>query len=320
MPNVWVIILAWNGMKWLDTCLTSLLKTRQKIAYDILVVDNGSTDQSAEMIKNQFPQVELIQTHRNLGFAGGNNVGVSYALQHGADFILLLNQDTIAHDGWMDTLIEQAQNHPEIGILSPFQYDYEGHDFDRVFQNQLSTNTEFFEDQKNDTIKPYYKIPHVIGAAMLLRRNVFEALGSFDPFYFLYFEEKDLCRRTLAAGYEIAVVPKSKIGHYHGQLHAEELKVADVDGYFLRNRQVFILKDPNQSFLKNLYIFLRYGIPNSLRRKYDSPTTPPSFLKALGSQLEVIINLPRIFFRRRMECQRIAQSRKSVPTPRVESS
>lgn len=305
-PNVWVVILVWNGKQWLEPCLQTLLKNRAKVNYNILAVDNGSTDDSAEFVRDRFPDVAVIETGRNLGFAGGNNVGITHALAQNADYVLLLNQDTVVFKNWMDELISIAEAHPQLGIISPFQYDYEGASFDRVFKNQLEANTCYSDDKKENTVAEYYPIPHVIGAAMLLRREVFETLGTFDPYYFLYFEEKDMCRRTLAGGFEIAVVPKSKIGHYHGQLHAEELKVADVNGYFLRNRQVFILKDPTQPFWKNLYVYLRYGLPNSLMRKYDSPATPPSLSKAIASQLQVLINLPRIFFRRKWECRQIA--------------
>jgi GT2 family glycosyltransferase len=311
--NVWILILVWNGKKWLEACLQSLAQSRRKINYHILAVDNGSTDDSAALIRQNYPEVTLIQTGKNLGFAGGNNVGITYALKKGADFVLLLNQDTVVFEGWMDDLIQLANETPRLGILGPFQYDYEGQIFDRVFQNQLSANTTYFADEKQNSIAPYYTIPHVIGAAMLLRKEVIQALGTFDPYYFLYFEEKDLCRRTIAAGYEIAVVHTSKIGHYHGQIHAEELKVTDVDGYFLRNRQVFILKDPTQPFWKNLYIYLRYGLPNSILRKYDTPATPPPLSKAIWTQVQIIVNLPRIFLRRLWECRRIAKQKHHLP-------
>lgn len=312
MPNVWIIILVWNGKKWLEPCLQSLAQYRNKVPYQIMVVDNGSTDDSADFVRKSHSEVTLIETGKNLGFAGGNNVGITQALDEGADYILLLNQDTVVFENWMDQLIDLAQGQPHLGIIGPFQYDYEGKTYDRVFENQLAANTSYFEDKKNDAVAPYYITPHVIGAAMLLRRESIESLGTFDPYYFLYFEEKDLCRRTLAAGYDIAVVPTSKIGHYHGQLHAEELKVTDVDGYFLRNRQVFILKDPTQPFWKNLYIYLRYGLPNSIMRKYDSPATPASLSKAIWTQVQILVNLPRIFLRRQWECNRIAQHKKNT--------
>ncbi|MFT5367935.1 MAG: N-acetylglucosaminyl-diphospho-decaprenol L-rhamnosyltransferase [Candidatus Latescibacterota bacterium] len=316
-PNVWVVILVWNGKKWLDACLQSLAQCRGDIAYKVLLVDNGSTDGSSEFVRQGHPEVALIQTGKNLGFAGGNNVGIAHALKNDADYILLLNQDTVVFDAWMDPLIELANAHPRLGILGPFQYDYAGDIFDRVFQNQLTANTTYFEDEKQNNIAPYYTLPHVIGAAMLIRRETLEAIGTFDPYYFLYYEEKDLCRRTIAAGYEIAVVPTSKIGHYHGQLHAAELKVTDVDGYFLRNRQVFILKDPTQPFWKNLYIYIRYGLPNSIMRKYDTPATPPTLAKAIWTQIQILANLPRIFFRRLWECRRITQQQKHGLGPKA---
>ncbi|MBT3602315.1 MAG: glycosyltransferase, partial [Candidatus Latescibacteria bacterium] len=93
--NVWIVILAWNGKKWLDACLQSLAQCRRDMAYKILIVDNGSTDDSADFVRENHPEVTLIQTGKNLGFAGGNNIGIAHALQNNADYILLLNQDTV---------------------------------------------------------------------------------------------------------------------------------------------------------------------------------------------------------------------------------
>lgn len=303
-PKITVIILCWNGKQWLEACIESLKKNQATMPYEIMVVDNGSTDGSAGWIRAHHTDIDLIETGKNLGFAGGNNVGINQALEQGAEYILLLNQDTVVFDDWMQALIDIAQSHPDFGILSPFQYDYEGSSLDRVFAEQLTTNTPHNDDKKNNAVPPVYDVPQVIGAAMLLRSTLLQTIGNFDPLYFLYFEEKDLCRRTLTAGYRIGVVPKSKIGHYHGRLHPNKT-ITDIDGYFLRNRQVFILKDPTQLFWKNLYIYLRYGLPNSLKRKYDSPAQPPTFLKALHTQIEIILNLPRIYLRRRWECKQI---------------
>lgn len=286
-------------------------KDQSKIPQDIIVIENGSTDGSADFVRRTFPDITLIQTGRNLGFAGGNNIGIAHALARGATYLLLLNQDTVVFDGYLSALIDIAQTHPAYGILSPFQYDYEGRALDRVFENQVRTHTPYFSDLEKNAVRPVYDLPYVIGAAMLLRRDLIEAIGDFDPFYFLYFEEKDLCRRALCAGYRIGAVPGGKIGHYHGQLHADELQIADVSGFFLRNRQVFILKDPGQAFLKNLYIFFRYGLPKSLLRKYDAPAKPPTFARALWTQLQVVFNLPRIYIRRRWERRRIQTCRKN---------
>lgn len=304
-PHIAVVVLCWNGMRWLNACLSSLQKYRAEAPCDILVIDNGSTDDSAGFVRRTFPDIALIETGRNLGFAGGNNVGITHALQRGATYILLLNQDTVVFEGYLRTLTHIAQTHPAYGILSPFQYDYEGRALDRVFETQVRTHTTYFHDLEKNAVRPVYDLPYVIGAAMLLRRDLIEAIGDFDPFYFLYFEEKDICRRALSAGYRIGAAPGGKIGHYHGQLHAEELQIADVSGYFLRNRQVFILKDPEHSFFKNLYIFFRYGLPKSLLRKYDAPAKPPTFIRALWTQLDVLLNLPRIYARRRWERRRI---------------
>lgn len=302
-PKVYLVVLSWNGRRWLEPCLRSVLLTDYS-DFQVVVVDNASQDGSADFVRERFPEVEVVVNPCNLGFAGGNNVGIARALDRGARYVVLLNQDTVVQAGWLQALVRVAEGDHGIGILSPFQYDYEGKEIDPVFHNLVRDNTSFFLDQGCEKIVSCYEVPTVIGAAMMLRRELVEQLGALDPIYFAYFEEKDLCRRARAAGYRIALVPGSRIGHWHGQIHADQ-NPTDVDGLFLRNRQIFILKDPTQSFWKNLYIYLRYGLPGSLARRYDSPQHSPGFWRALGIQAGIFAQLPRIARRRRRDRRRI---------------
>ena len=107
-PKIFIIIINWNGKRDTIECLESLEKLEYKNC-EIVIVDNGSKDNSVDTLKNRFPQINLLEARRNLGFAGGNNLGMRYALEHGADFILLLNNDTIADGDLINQLLAASE-------------------------------------------------------------------------------------------------------------------------------------------------------------------------------------------------------------------
>lgn len=236
---VYIIVLVYNGKKWLNNCLKSVLATTYP-NYKVLVIDNASSDGSVEYAKAYFPGVQIIENKKNYGFAEGNNIGIKYSLAKGAEYIVLLNQDTKVEPAWVSELIKVAENSAEIGILSPMQYDYEGIELDKnfkiIFDSGKYVNPDFIEA---DTI---------IGAAILLKKSLCQKIGMFDPVFFCYHEESDLCRRYKYFGYKIGIAVKSKIFHWHSLLHEESLNKENKN-LFLRNEFIYWLKDPNRMFV-----------------------------------------------------------------------
>ena len=116
--KIFVVIVNWNGYQDTQACLESLLGTDYNI-FQIIVIDNGSNDDSLVQIKNNFPQIKIIETGRNLGFAGGNNIGVKYALEYDADYIMLLNSDTIVDKEFLAPLVDFLEDHPSAGSVQP---------------------------------------------------------------------------------------------------------------------------------------------------------------------------------------------------------
>lgn len=205
------------------------------------VVDNGSTDGTAEEVAARFPKATLTRLGRNLGFAEGNNVGIRAALRGEADYVGLLNQDTWVEPGWLAPLIDVAESDPGIGILSPAQLTYDGDACDPNFETILRGRPR----------GPVVDVPTAPGAALLVRRRVFEEIGLFDPLYFAYFEEADFCRRARFRGFRTVVVPAGRIHHRHGLLHPQEMPLR-IQLLSLRNQFVFALKDPEASTAANL--------------------------------------------------------------------
>lgn len=210
MTKIFVIVLNFNGGRKIVECLNSLKKEK----VEIIVVDNGSSDGSLEIIKKNFSKLKIIENNKNLGFAAGNNIAILYALKRNADAILLLNQDTIVKKDFLGFLFKNPAD--IVGPLIKFRrkgkwiYDYGG----RI--NWLIGRTSHqeslagsFLSKKMDFQEPGY----VSGCAMLIKRPVFEAVGLLDERFFLYFEDVDFCLRAKRTGFRIAVEPKAIVSH-----------------------------------------------------------------------------------------------------------
>ena len=137
VPRVIAIILTYNGIKWVDECLKSLLATDYQ-NLEVMVVDNDSKDGCLKHIKEMYPDVKIIENEKNLGTAEGCNIGLRYALEQGADYVALLNQDVKVSKNWLKELVNVGQENRHVGILSPFQYEPVPHQ-----QQQLHHQPQF---------------------------------------------------------------------------------------------------------------------------------------------------------------------------------
>lgn len=214
---VYIVIVNYNAQRDLKECLVSLKKLRYP-SYKVVVVDNGSHDGSSQMVKAEFPWVELIELKTNLGFAGGNNVGIEYALKNNADYILLLNNDTIVEPNFLNDLVKVASQEARIGLVAPKILFYP--DSNLVWSAGgkvnlwLGQTKHLFGEEKEDKVPSYnYEADYLPFAAVLIKKEVFEKIGLLDPAYFLVFEDTDFCLRAKRAGFRLIVCPRSKIWH-----------------------------------------------------------------------------------------------------------
>ncbi len=289
-PRVAVVVPTWNGGRWIDRCLESLRATADLVPA-IVVVDNGSRDGTAERVAARFPQVSLIRHRRNFGFAEGANVGIRAALHGGADFVAVVNQDTWVEPDWLGRLVAAAASDPAIGILTSAQYDYDGHALEPVFARLLAgTNGDH----------QFIDAPEVIGAVLLLRRAVLRRVGLFDPLYFAYFEEADLCRRARRAGFRVGLVPGSRVHHWHALRHPGEM--SPLASYLaFRNQFVFELKDPGRPVRGNLLAWLALSVREAAYCLHHPGGVRPGLTRGAAlavSQASVLVKLPRILVHR----------------------
>jgi len=253
-----IIILNWNSKRWLKNCLTSVLNQDLGEPFEVLLVDNGSTDDSVKYVKEDFPEVKVVGLDRNYGFAEGNNRALKYAT---GNYLIFVNTDTRAEAGWLKNLVNAADEHPEYQILCSIQIPSEE-------RNRIRTLNAFGDA----TLSPYESDSAVTdsvfasGACFLIKRSWLQRLGYlFDPYYVFYAEDIELSLRTVLLGGQIGYVRDSRIAHYIG---GAGLLPAKTSFYATRNLlltyyKLFRLKN----FFRVFLVRIAYLAPRFLARR-----------------------------------------------------
>jgi GT2 family glycosyltransferase len=208
---VHVIVLNWHG--WRDTiaCLRSL-KGLDYPNYRTLIVDNGSTDDSVARIREAHPDVDILETGKNLGFSGGNNAGIQHALDRQAEHVWLLNNDTVADAGALSAMVAAAQQDEQVGAVGSVL-----HYMDRPDQIQAwgggRVNVWFGRSRSYLAPVDDEQIGYITGASLLIRTRALKEVGLLDDGYFMYWEDADFGLRLRAAGWRLTVARESKVWH-----------------------------------------------------------------------------------------------------------
>jgi len=222
-----IIIVSWNTCELLHRCLASIEAEAQRgqLEVEVIVVDNNSHDGTPEMIRREHPQVRLIESGQNLGFSAGNNVGLAEAR---GKWLMLLNPDTELIGDALSTLVRFLQDHPAVGLVGPALFYADGtqqatrHRFPSLLSLFVASTPlypwlspllgkYYMTDQPVDQPQA---VDWLSGAALLLRREVYENVRGLDEAFFMYFEETDWQRRIKAAGWPIWFLPDATIRHY----------------------------------------------------------------------------------------------------------
>jgi N-acetylglucosaminyl-diphospho-decaprenol L-rhamnosyltransferase len=223
-PDLSVLIVSWNTSELLARCLTALAAEPGAVAVEVIVVDNGSTDGSGEMVASDFAAIKLIANPDNRGFAAANNQGITVAKGR---YICLLNSDTAVEPGSLRSLLDFADANPEAGILGPQLLNPDGslQPSGGHFPTPLSTVAELLGLDRL-TGRPRYGtrrnysqpalVDEVSGAALLIRATLLRELGGLDESFAWGYEDVDLCRRAKAAGWSTYYVPAARVRHEWG--------------------------------------------------------------------------------------------------------
>jgi GT2 family glycosyltransferase len=206
--NIFIVVVSYNGMKWLSKCLKSCESC------SVIVVDNNSSDGSIPFIQEKFPEITILQQSNNLGFGAANNIGISYALKNGAEYVFLLNQDAYLKPNTVEDLVKYYKKNTAYGILSPIHLNGDGTKLDNNFSKYITLNNQLQYDTLNQLFsKDIYEVPFVNAAAWLLPRNTIETVGGFDPIFYHYSEDVNYCQRVLYHNLKIGVVPETYVLH-----------------------------------------------------------------------------------------------------------
>ncbi len=285
LEKVIAIVLNFNGKADTKECIDSLLLSTYS-NLEIVIVDNGSRDESVAFFKANYPSIHLIESSDNLGYAGGNNLGIRYALEKKADYIFVLNNDTIVDARAIGEFVDASHilsNH----ILGGSVYTYHNKDELQHFGGiWLAKKGKFknLPDGKFDT-KTSSELDFLTGCALFIPRIVFEKIGLFEQRFFLYYEEIDFCFRARKNGFQLSFVPEPKIWHKESKsfLHPKPPQ----SYYQWRNRLFFVERNFSRPYFflyvfwflpkRAFVMFLKY-----MAKKLSPPFSMTSFEKKLS--------------------------------------
>ena len=279
--KVLVIIISYNFEPWMDRCLGSLRSSTHPA--DVLVIDNGSKDQSIGRLRKDYPEVRLIVNGKNLGFGRANNVGMQIALDEGYDFVFLMNQDAWIEPNTIGTLVTLSQKYPDYGILSPVHLTGKGDKLDPGFGHYAGFS-EICQLSAKDEIIP---LPFINAAFWMIPTPVLKHIGGFSPLFYHYGEDKDFINRLHYHHYKVGYSPNVFGNHdreYRPMTHAA----------FIHTEYVYHLSE--------------YANTNHTAGKAFSYGVLATFKKAIEAMVKGKFGLGKDYFQ--MAFRLLAQSRK----------
>ena len=251
LPRVSVIIVNYNGKALLEKCLESLSKVNYE-NFEIIVVDNNSTDGSIELVTKNYPSIILLKLNSNKGFAEPNNIGAKIA---NGKYLLFLNNDTIVTPNFISEMVQVIENDKKIAICqSLLLKPDESVDSSGDFIDQLGV--VYNSTKKTDEIR---EISSARGASMLIRKDVFDILEGFDEKFYVSFEDVDLGWRTWMIGYKVILTPKSVVYHVGGQTIKSKKPEIAFHGFKNQLAMKITNFEPPIAIRNTLLFFIRYG-------------------------------------------------------------
>lgn len=244
LPLVSIIIVNWNGLKHLRPCLASVVASEYR-HFEIIIVDNGSTDGSLDFIREQMPSIRLIENRRNLGYSAGNNQG--FALAKG-EYIAALNNDTVVEPAWLNDPIKYFNNDPQLGVVGCRLMDSNKPGYIDGLFHVVKFDLgllPYAVGQKFDNANPRMSRPGFVisvhGGAAIYRKKMLDELKGFDETYWAYYEEGDLCMRAFFHGWKCLYAPSAIVYHKGA---ASFNRTSEKYLYLLaRNRLLFIFRN-----------------------------------------------------------------------------
>lgn len=249
-----VVIVTYNGMRWIERCLMSVKD------YDVFIVDNGSTDGTQDYIQSHFPQAAFWQSETNLGFGKANNLGLRHAVEQGYDYVYLMNQDAWVMPDTIRTLEEINTRHPEYGVLSPMQMADGLTRFESLFGRKVlswEASPTLMEDLYFKRAKEVYSIPFVMAAHWLISIDCLKKVGGFSPAFPHYGEDDNYLDRVAFHGFKVGVACAVRAVHDRGGYDEwPKQKLMYINGYIIPLKELSSISSPSTPLpiiLKNAF-------------------------------------------------------------------
>lgn len=235
--SVSIIVLTFNSYKDIKECISALISQTYK-SFEIILVDNASIDESVKFITDNYPELKIIQTGKNLGYPGGNNAGFEHAT---GKYIVVMNPDTVADDNWLEELIKPLVENPEITVTTPkINIYYDKSKINTCGNIPHYTGLTFCRglNSPSDSCNIQEELGAISGCSFAIRKDMLDYINGFDSDFFLYMEDADLSWRVRFAGGKIVYVPQSTM------CHKFKLSIASWKHFYLeRNRYLILLKN-----------------------------------------------------------------------------
>ncbi|MCT7590786.1 glycosyltransferase family 2 protein [Aliarcobacter butzleri] len=286
--DIGIVICNFNKVDYLKGCLETLYKSNfENLTYDVIVVDNASTDGSSKFVKDNYSQIILLENETNTGGSGGFDRGIRYSIQKKYDYVVLLDNDILLETNTILNLFKYIKINPEIGVVGSKICTMDNRDILQEmgsfidFDNKFNVYTPLKSHKDDNSIPEIVNCDYVPACCMITSKEVLKKVGSFNTEHFIYWDDMDWCTRVKKAGYKIHAINSSRVFHKMGVLnHTNTFGLY----YFERNRIMFFLKyiEDDDKFDKFSYSlcdwFLRMSFFSNLKRNY---ATPKSFLCAI---------------------------------------
>lgn len=242
---IYTVVVTYNGLRWIDRCLKCL--TESSVHTDVIVVDNGSTDGTRDFVPSHYPQVIWMPQPCNLGFGGGNNIAIKYALEHEADYVLLLNQDAYLQSTAIEEMLKVADGR---NLVSPVHLCGDGSRIDTMFRESLKrANNELLDDLLiNHECQQSYEIGEVCAACWFMPIDLIKCVGGFNPIFFQYGEDNNYYTRMVYHGRKTILAPHARVWHDR-KLHGNSALFSKKEIWI---RMMVIACDPGLSLMRRL--------------------------------------------------------------------
>ncbi|WP_272162415.1 glycosyltransferase family 2 protein [Trichococcus sp. K1Tr] len=257
--SVHIVVLNYNGYEDTIACVDSLMKIQYE-NFKIIVVDNASANDLSALQQNLPSEIILLQSGKNLGYAGGNNVGIRWALENGADYVCVLNNDTEVDPGFLKQLVDFAEANPDYGMVGPAILEFDEPEIVQTTGAKINiskgADLPLNQGKHIDEVEKVISCDYIGGACMLVRKEVMVKIGLIPENYFLFYEETEWCCRAKQAGYGVYCLTSAHIYHKGS---SSINKVKGLSKYLLyRNRVVFVKR--NGTFSEKVKFFVYLGL------------------------------------------------------------